>query len=158
MRSARIAAALALTYLLGGCAFATPPAGPSDHEGKKPVAAVRETGEQGAGEPASSAALDAYVRAEQVSMAASIDASVYESVGATAIYPSTVVFSYVYANPIDPAAGTEYFDGMITTFQELCDTAVFPAMEEYGVVDPVVVYQYFGPDRTVVWEHTFTKG
>ena len=166
MRTASAAAALVLTLALAGCATPTnAEVGPNGDPAKKPapgemsgeVPVAQEPQEGGADDDASRAALDAYVMAEQASAAATFDASVYDSVGVTALHPSTVVYSYVYANPIDPVAATEYFDGIITDFQEVCDTSVFPAMEEYGVVDPAAVYVYYSPDRTVLWEHTFTS-
>ncbi|WP_083363625.1 hypothetical protein [Microterricola viridarii] len=70
---------------------------------------------------------------------------------------SVVWFYYTYANSVDWPTATELLDAQRPAIDELCDSAVFPAMRASGLSGPVsAVYSYddgrseFGP----MWEHT----
>lgn len=169
-------AVLALVALLAGCGGTTsderaderPRPEPVQEERLKEEAPASEAptddpvAEEDAGDPASdvvsSAALDAYVAAERAAMEGMPGLELYTSAEVEAVYPSTIRFSYVYADPIDPAAAAAYFDTMASTFAELCDSVIFPAMTRAGVVDPAVTYAYFNADGSLIWEQTLTDG
>ena len=172
-------AAIALVLLLAGCGVtgtdeaaderprpepvqeerlktqAPEPEEPADEPVDDPVA------EQPAGDPladaASSVALDLYVLSERAALANMGGLEMYAGAEVEAVYPSTVKFTYVYAEPIDPATAATYFDTMSSTLEELCTSVVFPAMEQTGVVNPAVTYGYYNPDGSLIWEKTYTS-
>jgi hypothetical protein len=102
-------------------------------------------------------ALEAFVADQQSSIPAVMEASpgVYSDVAIEATAPSTIVFSYVYAEAVDVPSAAAYLDTMVSTLQSACDAQVFPAMEAAGVSDPQAVYTYLNPDGSEVWTHTF---
>ena len=169
-------AALALVVLLAGCGGpASDDDAPEERPRPEPVqeerlktepaddpAAEDPAAEDPAADPAadaaSSAALDLYVAGERAAMENMPGLEMYGSVEVEAVYPSTARFVYVYAEPIDDATASTYFDTMASTFEDLCNSVIFPAMEQLGVVDPVIVYTYYNPDGALIWEQTFTKG
>ncbi len=114
--------------------------------------------EPAAEEPQDGAALDAFVAEQQASIPAVMDASpgVYSDVAIEGTAPSTIVFSYVYAEAVDVAMAASYLDTMVDTLQAACDAQVFPAMESAGISDPQAVYTYLNPDGSEVWSHTFS--
>ncbi len=164
-------AALALVALLAGCAGTTsdervderPRPEPVQEERLKEEAPAPEdpadepAAEEPADDAASSAALDAYVASERAAMEGMPGLELYTSAEVEAVYPSTIRFSYVYADPIDPAAAAAYFDTLAATFEELCDTVIFPAMSQAGVVEPAVAYAYYNSDGSLIWEQTLTS-
>ena len=103
-------------------------------------------------------ALDEYIELEQAQIDAASEelAAVYSEVTVTAEYPDTVVFAYTYAQPMDPAATTAELDSMVSTLEELTESAVFPAMEATGVTPTQgVTYTYYNADGTELWTQTF---
>lgn len=80
----------------------------------------------------------------------------FSEVTVTGIYPGTIAFGYVYAEEIDPAAAQDHFDSMLATLQTVCDTQVFPAMDNAGVTEsPMITYTYYNADSSEIWSHTF---
>ncbi|WP_062069860.1 hypothetical protein [Demequina sediminicola] len=104
-------------------------------------------------------ALADYVASEEATVPGLLEDfdGLYTDINIAAVPPSTVEYVYYYAEPIDPDAAVEYFDGAIGEIQDLCDTQVFPGMEAAGIVDPAVTYIYFDSEGTELWEHTFTS-
>lgn len=119
---------------------------------EKPVAQ-----EPAADEPQGSGVLEAFVAAQQSSIPAILDAGagVYSDAAIEAVAPSTIVFSYVYAEAVDVPTAAAYLDTMVETLQAACDAQVFPAMVAVGISDPQVVYTYLNPDGSEIWTHTF---
>lgn len=113
--------------------------------------------EPAAEEPQDDGALDAFVAAQQSSIPAIMDATpgVYSEVAIEGTEPSTIVFSYVYAEAVDVPTAAAYLDTMVETLQAACDAQVFPAMEAVGISDPQAVYTYLNPDGSEIWSHTF---
>lgn len=124
---------------------------------EKPAKEAPVAEEPAAEEPQDGAALDAFVAEQQSSIPAVMDASpgVYSEVAIEGTAPSTIVFSYVYAEAVDVPTAAAYLDTMVDTLQAACDAQVFPAMEAAGVSDPQAVYTYLNPDGSEVWSHTF---
>lgn len=173
------AAALALVLLLAGCGLvgtdeaadegprpepveevrlkteAPAPEDPAEEPAEDPVA------EEPAGDPAadaaSSAALDLYVAGERAALENMAGLELYAGAEVEAVYPSTVKFTYIYADAIDPVAAVAYFDTMSSTLEELCTSVVFPAMTQTGVVDPAVTYAYYNPDGSLIWEQSYAS-
>lgn len=106
-----------------------------------------------------SGTLDAFVAEQQAAIPAVMDASpgTYSEVRIEGVAPSTVVFTYVYAEAVDATAAAEYLDGMVETLQAACDSQVFPAMTDAGLTDPQATYTYLNPDGSEIWTHTFTS-
>lgn len=106
-----------------------------------------------------SGALDAFVAEQQAAIPAVMDASpgTYSEVRIEGVAPSTIVFTYVYAEAVDAAAAAEYLDGMVETLQAACDSQVFPAMTDAGLTGPQATYTYLNPDGSEIWTHTFTS-
>lgn len=171
----RRAAALALVLILAGCgstgtdeaAAERPRPEPVQEERLKTEAPAPEdpaeepVAEEPAGDPladaASSAALDLYVLSERAALENMGGLEMYAGAEVEAVYPSTVKFTYIYAQPIDPASAVAYFDTMSSTLEELCTSVVFPAMTQTGVVDPAVTYAYYNPDGSLIWEQSYTS-
>lgn len=103
----------------------------------------------------SSAALDAYVDAERATLDALGELELYSSIDVEADYPSTVRFSYVFAEQLDPTTTTAELEATAPLLQQVCDSAVFPAMEQLGVVGPAVTYVYYNADGTQLWTQDF---
>ncbi|WP_062518278.1 DUF4854 domain-containing protein [Demequina gelatinilytica] len=81
---------------------------------------------------------------------------VYDGLEVTGEAPGTVVYTYTFADHVDPAVGAESLDAMVSTLQELCDSVVFDEMAAYDVTeDPTVVYTYLNPDGSEIWSHSF---
>ncbi|WP_062305512.1 hypothetical protein [Demequina subtropica] len=81
---------------------------------------------------------------------------VYDSLEVTGEAPGTVIYTYTFADEVDPALGAEGLDAMVSTLQELCDSVVFDEMALYDVTeDPTVVYTYLNPDGSEIWSHAF---
>ena len=81
---------------------------------------------------------------------------VYSAVAIEAIAPDTIHYVYTYADQIDTEGVQEYFDGFAPTLQTLCDTQVFPAMEDAGVTPTQkATYTFYNADGTELWSHTF---
>ena len=156
----RIAVVCALAVALAGCSSAT------DEQAGTPGPKVRVEEPSPAQEPEAdveepadqNAALDAYVAQERATIPAIMEATpgMYSALDISAVYPDTVQFAYTYAEALDAATAVDYFDGMTTTFQELCDSQVFPAMERAGVTgSQKVTYTYDNADGSELWSHTF---
>ncbi|MCM3659796.1 hypothetical protein M3148_02120 [Georgenia satyanarayanai] len=127
----------------------TPEAEPSATEEKAP----EETA------PADSeAALDEYIALEQAQLEAAGDslADVYSEVTVTPEYPDTAVFTYTYAQEVPAEEAAAQLESMVGDLKELCETAVFPAMESMGVgPSQKVTYIYNNPDGSEIWSQTF---
>ena len=142
-----IAAMCALTLALVGCSPA-----PAGREAGAPSQAKVDKSTQ------QNVALDAYVEAERGAIPAIQEANpgVYSQVTISGIYPDTVEYAYVYAQQVDAAGTTGYFDDMTPALQTLCDTQVFPAMESAGVTtSQKVIYTYYNADGSQLWSQTF---
>ncbi|MDQ1584266.1 MAG: hypothetical protein QOF36_2320 [Microbacteriaceae bacterium] len=154
-RGVRFSAPLVLALVLVGCTTTT-------HSGSS--AYLQE--QQAQGEPADAAlqaqvrALDDYVAAEQSTIPTIMAGSngVYSDVIIGAIYPDTVDYSYHYAQPVDPGAARSAFDSHVQTFQDSCDTLVFPAMKRAGVTSSQgAKYTYYNTDGSEIWSQSFTS-
>lgn len=178
MKTRRLAA-LALVSLLAGCGIVTSDETAEERPRPEPVQEERlkteapepedpveepaedPVAEEPVGDPAtdaaSSAALDLYVAGERAALENMGGLEMYAGAEVEAVYPSTVKFTYIYVDAIDPAAAGAYFDAMASTLEELCTSVVFPAMTQMGVVDPAVTYAYYNPDGSLIWEQTLTS-
>ena len=110
--------------------------------------------------PAQLAALEAYAAAERAQLPAVLEAypDLYSDAQVTTRGADTIVFSYFYLDQIDPAEIQADFDALIPGLQNLCDTAVFPAMQSMGVKGTLYVsYEYYNPDGSSIWEKTFAS-
>lgn len=108
--------------------------------------------------PDQEAALDEYVALEQAQIDAAGEdlAAVYSEVTVSAEYPDTVVYAYTYAEPVDPNATATELDNMVSTMEELTESAVFPAMEATGVTPTQrATFSYYNADGTEIWTRTF---
>ncbi len=104
------------------------------------------------------AALDQYVALEQAQLDATGDAlaEVYSEVSVIAEYPNTIVYAYTYAEQMDPTATADQLASMSDTLKELCESAVFPAMEATGVTPTQkATYVYYNADGSELWTKTF---
>ena len=105
------------------------------------------------------AALDAFVAAAQPQMAdlQTQLSSTYTSVTLRAVHPASIEYVYRYKQAVDPEKAGEYFDGQLSTFQDVIDKQVFPSMRSAGLTgDLGVIYTYEDPDGTQLWTHAFT--
>lgn len=122
------------------------------------VEATEDSTASGADDQA--AALDAYVTALQATvpqLMAQFDGT-YSAITITGEQPSTVVYTYTYAQQLDGPATASALDGQVDQLQDVCDSAVFPEMEGQGItVDPQVRYVYLNADGAEIWSHTFAK-
>lgn len=144
----RIAIACALTMALVGC---TPTPAPPDAITQAEIEAKQRLKQE-------NAALDTYVEAERATIPAILESApgMYSEVTVEGVYPDTVLFRYVYADVLDPAFAADYFEGMVPTFQTMCDTTVFPGMESAGVPGPQkVTFSFFNVDGSELWSKTF---
>ncbi|WP_413452544.1 hypothetical protein AA0Y32_10225 [Georgenia phoenicis] len=106
------------------------------------------------------AALDEYIALEQAQLDAAGDsfAEIYSEITVTPQYPDTVVFSYTYAQQVDAALASEELAAQAKDLQELCETAVFPAMEATGVgPTQQVTYIYTNADGSEIWSQTYSS-
>ena len=146
--ASRIAVASALTVALVGC---TPTPEPPDASTQAEIEAKRQLKQD-------NAALDTYVEAERATIPAILESApgMYSEVTVDRVYPDTVLYRYVYAEVLDPTFAADYFDGMVPTFQSMCDTTVFPGMESAGVPGPQkVTFSFFNVDGSELWSKTF---
>ncbi|PKQ25233.1 MAG: hypothetical protein CVT64_11055 [Actinobacteria bacterium HGW-Actinobacteria-4] len=156
-RGVAVFAAAVMAVGLAGCALARP----QDEAMPAPVVASPDPAPSAVVEPAVDPieALDGYVESERRMIPLIFEATgdLYSDIVIDPEYPSTVVFTYTYAEPLDPEEGAMYFDSAIPDFQSLCDSAVFPAMQRAGVAETVqVVYTYLNPDGSLIWTYRFT--
>ncbi|WP_152190715.1 DUF4854 domain-containing protein [Georgenia satyanarayanai] len=122
----------------------------------EPSATEEEEAETGAADQ--EAALDEYVALEQEQLEAAGDSlkEIYSEVTVTAEYPDTAVFAYTYAQQVDPEEAATQLESMAGELKDLCETAVFPAMESVGVTpNQRVTYVYNNADGTELWTQTF---
>ena len=152
-----VAAVLAATcalVLTAGCGSAPAQADSASHRRTAvatPEVDVPQTSPQ-------EAALDAYVAAAQSQIPALLDSfdGTYSQITISGEHPDLIEFRYVYAQPVDPAAATELFDGMLDSFQSTLDDQVFPDMERAGITGSQRArYTYVNTDGTTIWTHTF---
>lgn len=146
--ASRIAVACALTMTLVGC---TPTPEPPDASTQAAIEAKQKLKQE-------NAALDTYVQAERDTIPAILEATpgMYSEVTVESVYPDTVLYRYVYADVLDPTFAADYFEGMVPTFQSMCDTTVFPGMESAGVPGPQkVTFSFFNVDGSELWSKTF---
>jgi hypothetical protein len=107
-----------------------------------------------------SEALEEYAAAERAQIPAILEANpgIYSDVEIEAEAPHTIVFSYIYAEQVDPAAATEYFETVVPEIETLCETQLFPAMEAAGVEGTQAArYVYVNADGSVLWEKDFVS-
>jgi hypothetical protein len=142
-----VAGALALAFALAGCS-------PATQDGSTPPATqLHDVSQQ-------NEALDAFVATERKSLPTieQQNPGMFSDVTVESVYPDTVEYRYVYAEQLDPVALGEYFDKMVPTLQEACDTQAFPAMKSAGLVaSQKVTYGYYNADGSLIWSHTFTS-
>lgn len=106
------------------------------------------------------AALDEYVALEQAQLDAAGDsfAEMYSEITVTPQYPDMVVFSYTYAQQVDATLAAQELAAREGELQELCDTAVFPAMKATGVgPTQQVTYTYKNADGSEIWSQTYSS-
>lgn len=106
-----------------------------------------------------SGALEAYVAREAAQIDTILDSSsgVYSDIWIDAEEPSTIVYTYQYAEPVDPDEATAYFDGVTDTLADLCESTVFPMMEAEGVESPQARYVYLNNDGSELWSETYSS-
>jgi hypothetical protein len=153
------ALALALTLTVGGLAGcgSSPSEPDEDAQASSAAAAPTEDGGEQDAVTAQEEALDAYVKAAQPQIAKAMEAydGTYADFSFTAIPPSTVEYSYTFAEPVDPNAAVETFDSSVATLQATVDSVIIPEMERAGITDPKVVYTYYDADGSELWTKTF---
>jgi len=131
---------------------------PTTPEAEPTTAEEKATEETAAASPEE--ALDQYIALEQQQLDAAGDAlqEIYSEVTIVPEYPNTAVFTYTYAQPVDGQAAATELDAMAGELKELCETAVFPAMESMGVGPAqAATYIYKNADGTEIWSQTFTS-
>jgi len=117
-------------------------------------------------------ALAAYVEAERATMPAvmeqypglyadaSVDGTFEESDGDGDLPAGTyavVWYDYTYANPLDWSTATVALEGQRSTFDDLCESTVFPAMRRAGITGPlgaVWSYKDVTSESGPMWSHT----
>jgi ABC-type glycerol-3-phosphate transport system substrate-binding protein len=147
------ALAVAAALTLAGC-------GSSDTDAATaPDPTVEQTVDTAAQPEQASDELQAYVDAERAQLIAlgdSLDA-IYSDITIEAEPPSGVVFSYTYAEQVDPAVALPALTENAQTLPTLLETSVFPAMAQAGVEQPLsATYTYVNADGTELWSETFT--
>jgi hypothetical protein len=147
-KAVAVAAVSVLALAMAGCAL------PSVGQQEAPV-------EPTLGEAASSqAALDAYVALERAAIPSIFESTgdVYTDITIDPEYPATIVYTYTYAETLDPVASAAYFDEQIPTLQDVCESAVFPAMAFSGVEGTRhATFVYLNPDGSTIWTYTFSS-
>ncbi len=104
--------------------------------------------------------LDRYIQLELDSLDPdSSDLAMYSDYSVTPVYPSGVIFSYTYKDPVDAEAVAEIMDMQLgQELQEVSEESVFPLMESLGVPAPQsVTFSYFNADGSEVWSGTYTS-
>lgn len=103
------------------------------------------------------AALDAYVALELEQADAVMEAygDTYSDFAVEPQYPDTVLYTYTYADELDPEAAAAALDEVAATIKDGADSSIFPTMTQLGVVDPKLTFVYLNPDGTVLWSKTF---
>ena len=103
-------------------------------------------------------ALDAYVEKlqGQIPDLQAQFADTYSAIEIYGWYPDTVEYDYTFANELDPAVAAQGLEEQLSTYQDLCDTSVFPEMARADItIEPKIVYTYRNSDGTMIWTHTF---
>lgn len=103
------------------------------------------------------AALDAYVDAERDRVAESNDTETETSIEPD--YPSGVVITYSYLEPIDlpsdPSELDELLGGLAPGFEQECADNIFPAMREAGVEGELsATFGYANDGESAFWSYT----
>jgi hypothetical protein len=73
---------------------------------------------------------------------------------------AVVHFYYTYANEMDWSRTIDALDAQRSDIDELCRTAIFPAMEAVGVTGPMGVTYNYGDGRSEfgpIWTHGCSK-
>ena len=107
-----------------------------------------------------SEALESYAAAERDQIPAIQDANpgLYSEVTIEAEDPGTIVYTYVYAAPMDAAASAAQFETMVPELQDLCEQNVFPAMESFGIEGAKNAhFVYLNSDGSPIWEKSFAS-
>ena len=113
-------------------------------------------------DPQNFATLEAFVASQQGSIAdvmAQFEGT-YSDFRLEAEKPGTIVFTYVFANMMDPVASAANFEktGVAQQLQEACDKELFPAMEAAGIQDPMMArYVYLNADGKMIWQKDFAR-
>lgn len=70
--------------------------------------------------------------------------------------PGAISFQFTYAELMDIPATQASFESQLTQMTEQIDRDVFPLMRDFGLQgDLTITYQYFAPDKSLIWEHIF---
>jgi len=79
--------------------------------------------------------------------------SIYSDFGIKAEGDSTLVYYYVFKDPMDIEASAQILAASSDTLESAKET-VFAGLRAAGVKDPVIKYQYFDSDgTTLIWEY-----
>lgn len=82
----------------------------------------------------------------------------YSDIQVEAEPPSGMVYTYTFADELDPELADTALAGIAETLETLTQTSVFPMMEQTGVPAPQsATYTYLNPDGTELWSETFTS-
>ncbi|WP_062076877.1 hypothetical protein [Demequina globuliformis] len=166
VRVATGAASIAVLALAGcsgsGDAEATDPNGSGNVAVEETTSAPAEETSapaQESTEAEAGGALEAYVAREAAQVDTIVESSsgVYSDIWIDAEEPSTIVYTYQYAEAVDPDEATAYFEGVTDTLADLCESTVFPMMEAEGVESPEARYVYLNSDGSELWSETYTS-
>lgn len=108
----------------------------------------------------SSDPLQAYVDLElaQLDRVGSTLDAMYSDITVEPEPPSGIVYTYTFADQLDPAVAEQSVESIASTLDELTTTAVFPMMESKGVEGPQsATYIYLNADGTEIFNETFTS-
>lgn len=107
-------------------------------------------------DPDQSDALDEVVEAGQAEIPKLIDffEGAFSDIEIEADHPSTIVYTYTYAEQVDADYARTEIESRIAMVQAACDTTIFPEMEKAGIGHPGARYIWQNADGSEITAHT----
>lgn len=158
-RAHATALALAGVLFLAACSGEEPESPPAE-DTSAPVATTSAPSPSPTevSEPADdvNAALDAYIDLELAQKDKVMDMypGLYTDYTVVAAYPDTVVYTYIYAEAVDPTLAADTLDDVVDMLDSTSKAVVFRAMEQMGVgPEQGATFVYLNPDGSELWRH-----
>lgn len=104
--------------------------------------------------------LDAYVDSEASQIPDILEQfeGTYSDITIVGEQPDLIIFTYTFADALDPAVAVPALDDQMPQFEEAGTTIIFPAMEIYGVTPTQRMrFTYLNSDGSLLWSHDFTS-
>lgn len=104
------------------------------------------------------AALDSYVAFERAQLPEVMETypDLYSDAKVESALPGSIIFTFTYAQYMDPEGAEDTFGALIPELQESMDSQVFPAMRSAGVQGSLrVEYVYLNSDGSLIWAQDF---